>query len=154
MFRNMSAMGHRLTEQDLDRTERRIGKSIPAEYRAFLLKYNGGHPDPSGFSMRARENQTAIGSVKRFLGVDIPERTLNLDYAIETFSERMPTFLFPIARDPGGNVITIATEGPGKGKVYFWDHEYESEDGQPPTSHNLYQIARTFDDFLLGLTDD
>lgn len=154
MLLSMSAMAHQLTEQDLDRTERRIRKSIPVEYRTFLLKYNGGHPDPSGFAMRSRDNRTEAGSVKRFLGIDSPERTLNLDYAIETFGERMPTFLFPIARDPGGNVIAIATEGASKGNVYFWDHEYESEDGRPPASDNLYLIARTFDDFLLGLTED
>jgi uncharacterized protein (TIGR02996 family) len=38
--------GPRRTPADLDRVEERLGARLPADYRAFLLDYNGGVPDP------------------------------------------------------------------------------------------------------------
>jgi hypothetical protein len=138
-----------LTDREIDYAEKRLGRFIPPAYRKFLLKYNGGHPDLSDFRMAGVKNSTMqFGTVKWFLGINIPEETVNLDYVLETFQDRMPASMFPIARDPGGNLICIAVEGADAGKVFFWDHEYEAEDGEPPTDRNIYIIADSFDQFL------
>jgi SMI1-KNR4 cell-wall len=138
-----------LTDRKIKNAERQMGRSIPLAYRNFLLEHNGGHPDQSDFRMAGvRKGTTQIGTVKSFLGINLPEETLNLDYVLETFRDRVPTNLFPIARDPGGNLILIAENGFDAGKVYFWDHERESDEGEPPTDRNLYLIANSFDEFL------
>ena len=138
-----------LTVPKIAKAERGLGRSIPLDYRKFLLQYNGGRPDPSDFAMAGvRKGSTQIGAVKRFLGIDTPEDTLNLDYVLEMFGDRMPSRFFPIARDPGGNLIGISTKGADVGKVYFWDHERESDDGETPNDKNLYLVADSFDKFL------
>jgi hypothetical protein len=38
--------GPELADADLDRLEGRLGARLPADFRAFLLDYNGGTPDP------------------------------------------------------------------------------------------------------------
>jgi hypothetical protein len=141
-----------LTDAKLKEFEKTYDRVIPVPYRKFLLKYNGGRPDPSEFKMRGpRGRGDQVGEVKRFFGINVPEKTLDLGYALETFRERLPKNLFPVARDPGGNLIGITTEGDAAGQILFWDHEREADEGEPPTDRNLYFIADSFDEFLNGL---
>jgi len=141
--------GKQLTGNKINRTEKHLGRPIPPAYRTFLLKHNGGHPDPSDFRMAGvHRGTTQIGTVRWFLGINVPEETFNLEYVLEIFHDRVPTNLFPFALDPGGNLICIGAGGDEAGKVYFWDHEREAAEGEPPTDQNLYLIADSFDDFL------
>jgi len=57
----------------------------------------------------------------------------------------------PIAFDAGGNLVCVAITGPHYGHVYFWDHEFESDDGEPVTMNNMALIANSFGEFLSGL---
>lgn len=143
----ISGEGAKLSEAEIEAAEKELGRQIPPAYRELLLHHNGGFPDRSEFEVDGKPV-----SVKAFLGIGGPDDTLDIDYVLETFGDRMPTNLFPIARDPGGNLITIGTEGPQAGKVFFWDHEREADDGEPPTDQNLKLIAETFDDFLRKLS--
>ena len=153
MFSRINASAAPLTEEALARAEQRVGRKIPGPFRSFLLEHNGGWPDAADFRMAGdRVGTTQPGTIKNFLGIDTPQRTLNLDYVLDTFRERIPSWSFPVARDPGGNLILLAAEGPRAGKVYFWDHEREADEGRPPTEDNLYLIANSFDEFLDGLT--
>jgi cell wall assembly regulator SMI1 len=43
--------GPPLTEERLQGAERRLGVTLPDEYRAFLLRHNGGRPHPSTLSI-------------------------------------------------------------------------------------------------------
>jgi cell wall assembly regulator SMI1 len=150
----ISGASEQLTESKLDRAEKSLGRPIPPAYREFLLQHNGGRPESSDFKMAAmRKGKVQMGTVKEFLAIGDPEETVNLDYVLETFHDRIPPNSFPFARDPGGNLIVLATGGTDVGKVYFWDHEYEAEEGEPPTNKNLYLIADTFDDFISKLGD-
>lgn len=146
--------GPQLTESELEQFEKTHGREIPIAYRKFLLKYNGGQPNLSGFRMNSGVEQDQTGSVKRFLGINMPERTLDVGYALETFRDRIPSYLFPVARDPGGNLIGIVVEGEAEGQVLFWDHEREADEGEAPTDNNLYFIADTFEKFLDDLDSE
>jgi hypothetical protein len=152
MINKMSRTSTPLTEEEIDRTEKRIGRRIPPAYRKFLLEYNGGSPDPSDFTMATSPHgKTELGTIKSFLGIGTDKATLNLDYILETFEGRLPADLFPIARDPGGNLIALGTEGSKTDKVYFWDHEREADEGNPPTNRNLYLVSESFDQFIGSL---
>jgi hypothetical protein len=154
MITKMSGASKQLTERDIARAERELGRQIPPAYRQFLLKYNGGHPTPSDFKMAGiRKGATEVGSVKSFLGIDTPVDTLNLNYVIETFQGRIPASFFPIARDPGGNLIGIGGLGSQSDKVYFWDHEREAEEGEQPADTNMHLISETFEEFINGLRE-
>lgn len=143
-----------LTEADIARVEQRIGCSVPTRYRTFLLAHNGGYPEPSGFRMRHTSGEPSQrGSVDWFLGIH-GENTDNLEHYLNTYRDRIPSNLFPIAHDAGGNLICISTDGADAGKVYFWDHEEEAEEGETPTYDNLYLISDSFDEFLNNLGDN
>ena|SRR5689334_15991309 len=152
MGTKMSGSGERLTEHELKLAEKKLGRPIPAPYRKFLLEHNGGRPEQSDFVMASKHRgKPREGTLKSFLGVNLSEETLDLSYVLDTFGDRLPRWLFPIARDPGGSLIGIATDGANAGKVYFWDHEYEAGDGEPPTEDNLYLVADSLDKFLAKL---
>ena len=154
MNNRFTGSGAKLTEEALVGAEKMLGRNVPDAYRSFLLKHNGGRPDAAEFQMAAaRTSTTEPVAIKSFFGIGMPEGTLNLEYALETFGDRIPSWSFPIARDPGGSLILMAAEGPRKGKIYFWDHDREADDGDPPTEDNLYLIADSLDDFLAKLTE-
>lgn len=149
MIFRMNDSSERLAARQIDAFERDLGRSIPPEYREFLFQHNGGRPEPSEFAMAGlRKGTTELGAVRCFLGIGTPEETENLDYVLGVFGDRMPSRIFPIARDPGGNFICISSEGADAGMVYFWDHERETDTGELPGDQNLYLIADSFDEFL------
>lgn len=146
--------GEQLTEQRIADAEQQMGRSIPSAYRAFLLEHNGGYTETNSFAITdARTGANMRLAVGEFIGINHPVSTMNLDYKLRRFRDRIPSRMFPVASDPGGSLICIVTEGPETGRVYFWDHEEEADEGEPPTEENLYFIAESFDEFLNMLKD-
>jgi SMI1-KNR4 cell-wall len=139
----------RLTPADLDAFEARNGLSIPEPYRRFLLEHNSGQPDPDAFDCTDGAGGTDRRMVHWFFGIDCSEY-YSLDYEIATYyrRKRIPQDLFPIACDPFGNLILMGMPGPREGKVYFWDHNWEAEPGDPPAEDNIYFVANSFDEFM------
>ena len=115
----------------------------------FLIKYNGGRPVQDCFDSK---NNDAGSVVDAFLGFR-KERHLSIQGHIETYENRIPRELFPIAYDSFGNVICIGIKSEYYGKVYFWDHEWEAEEslGESPDFSNVTLIAENFDEFVEGL---
>lgn len=129
--------------------ERDLGVQLPSEYRSFLTVWNGGRPQPNTFSYEIRGRKES-GMVDWFLGIHNGEHDNLRQYTL-WYKGRIPSNLLPIAHDPGGNLICIAVSGSDLGAVYFWDHELESSEGQPPSTDNVYLIAKSFEAFLTGL---
>ncbi len=148
----MTDSSEHLTANTIVKFEKNVGCLIPPSYRKFLLIHNGGKPNPCEFTIVGKNNSQDAIAVKYFLGINFPEKTLNLEYVLSAYYNRLPSNLFPIARDPGGNLICIATTGTNIGKVYFWEHEFEVEDGEIPSYENVYFIADSFEEFLSMLS--
>lgn len=138
-----------LTAEDLKRTENRINIDFPAQYRNFLLKHNGGHPEPSVFKFKCEGQEAEIAAVAYFLAIYDGKEENFLDY-LKTYEDRIPSGLMPIARDPGGNVILIGTKDAHLGKIYFWQQDFEPE---TPDFSNICSIADSFDEFFNSLFD-
>ncbi len=131
---------------DIERLEKLVGLQLPRDYRDFLLRHNGGYPEPDGFQFK---NSPDGSSVDRFLGLDVGEHS-NIEKYLVTYRDRVPEGFFPIAHDPGGNLVLIGVKGKYTGKVFFWDHEDEA-DGYPPDMSNMHLVADSFSEFLRGL---
>lgn len=136
----------------LDSLEVKYAIKFPQEYRDFLLKYNGGRPNPSKFHYLEVSGPYTDSRVDRFLAIYDGEYD-NFEWMYTTLKikqVRMPSNLVPIASDPFGNQICISVSGNDTGAVYFWDHEKEQDPrlGLPPTSDNVFLVARSFNDFL------
>lgn len=147
----MEDVGPRIERVELDSLERRLGVKFPEDYREFLMKYNGGYPVPDGFRFFGRE----VGSsVHHFLRVRGGDESESLEYAADVFAGRVPSGLFPVARDPGGNLICIGVLGGAfESQVVFWDHEGEADVGEEPVGSNLTLISMDFSSFLSGLRE-
>lgn len=123
------------------------GVQLPEQYRAFLLTYNGGRPEPNAFKYKDRSNGSLVD---RFFGFDVIKWS-DLERHCEIHKDRIPESFIPIAIDPGGNRIVIGISGDDIGKIYFWDHEMEVDDGEEPDMSNMHLVADSFQEFLAGL---
>jgi len=124
--------------------ENELGISLPNQYRRFLLEHNGGRPSADCFDFKGG---TTGSCVDWFLGIHNKPHNNLLRY-LETYKDRIPQNFFPIAHDPGGNLIAISVAGFDRGRVYFWDHEQEKEEGETPDYSNVVPIADSFDEFI------
>lgn len=136
---------------DLSTVENRIGKSLPDEYRNFLLENNGGCPEFQKFSKLGEEN-SYFGILSWFFGI-CPGNQNDLVLTVERLSDRVPDNVIPIACDPSGNFVVLSVDKEDRGKIYFWDHEEECDEGEVPTYDNLYLVANNFNDFLQNLRE-
>lgn len=135
-----------VSEQQLMNLERELGMEIPVEYRKFLRDYNGGYPQPDGFDFADGSDGS---SIDRFLGISDSKNEDIIEY-FNNYKSRIPDGYFPIAKDPGGNLILVKEDSPGS-EVYFWDHENEAEDGASPGMNNMHLISLFFNDFINNL---
>lgn len=132
-----------LDSKHLEILEKKLGKKLPLDFRAFLLKFNGGYPEPDSFNFFGSEDGSCVD---RFLGINVGEHS-NLYRYFKTYSKRIPKEFLPIAHDPGGNLICIGLFGEYKNKIYFWDHEFEAN-GHEPNMTNMHLISGNFSEFL------
>jgi len=116
---------------------------FPEEYRNFLMRHNGGYPNPNIFRMMIRGEKNE-GMIHRFLRISHSEID-GIYHYINIYKKRIPDDFLPIAYDPGGNLILIGILGNRRGKIYFWDHENESES---PIYDNVHLISNSFDIFI------
>lgn len=125
--------------------EARLGRSLPADYREFLLLHNGGRPRERVFEFVLRNGKPSDSAVDCFLALHDGAST-NLERNLEILQGRIPPDVLPIADDPFGNVVLIGLDGSVRGRIYFWDHE-EEPDSQPDWS-NIDLVADSFDSFM------
>ncbi len=132
--------GKSVTSERIISIEKELEIAIPARYRLFLQKHNGGHPEPNRFYLRSDNFNEEI-SVEYFLGIDLHNR-FDLKNIIEFYRNRIPISMFPFATVGGGSLLLIDAEE----KVYFWDSEFEYG-----TDENLFLVSKDFDTFLKSL---
>lgn len=147
MLEHVKDCGRKLTEANISELEKRLGVNLLSEYKSFLLKYNGGIPIPRAFPIEGLKNNPH-GVVQEFLGIDCELESSNLDWNHEVMRGRLPSNLFAIACDDGGDLICISLYGNDAGSVVFWDRHQETN---KPTYLNVYPIAKSFTEFIEGL---
>lgn len=97
--------------------------------------------------------------LSHFYGTRIPTETLNIEWALNTYSGRMPSGSLPVADDGTGGQICYIACSSGRRGFYWWDHnnEWDEEDYLDDTGHempeaakyqNLYFIAADFEGLL------
>jgi hypothetical protein len=57
----------------------------------------------------------------------------------------------PVADDAFGNLFAISLRNDDRGSVWFWNHELEADEGEPPTEENLKLMAPSWPVFLDSL---
>jgi cell wall assembly regulator SMI1 len=138
-----------LEEARLQKVEEDLGAALPEDYRAFLREHNGGSPDPGGFVFADAKGPYTDSVVAWFFGIH-DEEFNNLEEFRADYRGRLLDDFVPIALDPFGNLICLGVRGEARGKVYFWDHEEETD---PPSFANMNRVANSFSEFVSGLRD-
>lgn len=116
--------------------EAKYGVRLPAEYRAFLCKYNGGFTPKTRFEIGG-----AASDLRGFFGggsAKLNFGNINLEGWIEGK-------LFPVACDSFGNYVAISLREESYGKIYFYDHE---------TENKIRLICDSFSSFLSHCRSD
>lgn len=122
------------------------GFGLPLPYRIFLKTHNGGTPCKRNFNFKEKSEGSVIAV---FFGLE--KGNNNLLIQSRDMGIRYPNTMLPIADDVFGNRILIVVKGSNRGKIYFWDHEMEADEGEVPDYSNLTLIADSFDKFFDSL---
>jgi hypothetical protein len=108
------------TEAMLTEFETKYACKLPQDYRAFLLKNNGGFPTPDCITF-TEDNRTTDTDVFLFHAVGDERPFASLAWHLETYGHRLPKETLPIAHDSCGN-LWLLNVGSQPGTVVFWDH--------------------------------
>ncbi|NQT13416.1 MAG: SMI1/KNR4 family protein [Planctomycetes bacterium] len=140
MSLKMLKTGENADAGSIAKLERRIGSSLPADFRSFLEENDGARPEPNVFE--GEKEDPGVG-VNKFLSINEILRCK------KQYLDRFPEELWPIADAEGGNYVCLAFGE--KAGVCFWDHELEADVGEPPTRENVTLLTESFADFLQQL---
>ncbi|UUC46482.1 ankyrin repeat domain-containing protein [Flavobacterium cerinum] len=121
-----------IIEEDLLDLEKNIHFELPKEYKDFLLKYNGGRPNPNVFRTKKGEYETDI---QFFFGI-----TTGIYDILDNFHrlDDLDGKYIGIAIDSGGSLILMNLDS---SEIYYYDTDIAE----------LFLISESFEAFLKGL---
>jgi hypothetical protein len=136
----------KVSEQDVTAAEERLRIKLPADYRSFVLRTNGGRCKGDA-RFRHLSLDQELSEVDTFLGISgMSHRSLEQNYS--GIADLLPAGVLPIAYDGGGNYLLIDCKaGQTYGWVFFSTLEHLNElDGA--IRDDLIPVARNFEDLL------
>ncbi|MGG3889852.1 SMI1/KNR4 family protein [Metabacillus fastidiosus] len=141
---NFETVHERLSLEELEAFEQKHHMKFPKYYRDFLLKYNGGYPNPSIYKISDDEGASVLNI---FYGIGSMNN--NLEKIFEFFDDILDMGFVPIASDPGGNQICVEMNEEYYEQIFHWAHD-EEYDGM----NNMYFLANNINEFLDSLYED
>jgi hypothetical protein len=139
-----------VTADQVAKAGRQLGCKFPDEYVAFLLKYNGGQPEPSEFPI-SKTGNSRVNCLLSVLDESAEEKEF-FDIVRTNLRKRkkgeLPDDVIQVGYDSFGNGICLGVAGKRRGQVFFLDHE--ELEGQP-LSERFWKIADNFTQFLDSL---
>ncbi len=129
---------NRTQNEDIIRLETVVGRPLPEPYRAFLLEYNGGGPEPRGIDIEGAPFQAT--DVHVLYGIDAKRDSNDILWNWEILTGCKENLLLPIAHDSFGHPFTLVLEDEDYGQVYYFDSKEN-----PPRP---YFVANDFNAFL------
>ena len=142
-----------VNSDQLDGIERSLNLRLPAEYRSFLLRTNGGVPEPRWFHYIAIDEDEGTrrrqkGKIAQFYSASRAEARSGQVNSLVTLYQNWSYFdfpwLLPIAEVEDaleGGFLCIAVEGENEGRIYYWPEQEMGEE-------TLHRVADSFNSFL------
>jgi hypothetical protein len=143
----LKSLGPPLDEASVVALERRLGTSLPSDYRRFLIESNGGVPLRRGFRSQASGQEWSINVI---FGLTRPLASSNVQSNIEATSETRPAGQLPIAATDTGEFVLLSIGGRRPGAVSLWQWQ---EDDMASRARHLHPLAPSFAEFLESLGD-
>ncbi|MCY8755540.1 SMI1/KNR4 family protein [Bacillus haynesii] len=142
---------------EIEDLEKKLGKQLHSDYKKFLAKY-GGCSLESRKTNDDVEFDVCYRPIEKdpWMGVNDETQLLESFYGfqtnadnvmdiVDTYSDRCPRNIIPIASSAGGNEICMDIDNE---KILFWDHESSHPD------KDFFLIANSFEEFILSLVDE
>jgi SMI1/KNR4 family protein SUKH-1 len=133
-------------EERIRAFEQRNGLTLPEDYRQFLLRHNGGRPEPAGSVIPELKEPILVGD---FFGLT-EDGSLSLQSYLDEYRDEMPDGWMVIATDPGAAFFVLGTRPPHVG-VYFWDHQHFFSSSSE--EENAYRLADSFQSWIDSLRE-
>lgn len=130
--------------------EKYLNCNFSNEYKEYLLSTNGGISNKKIFLFPGTKDGS---SVHHWYGIR-SEDHFSLLLSVKKKGIRYPDNMIAISDDAFGNLILLSVKGRDHGKIYFWDHEMESNDDETPDYSNLTLISDSFKEFMNGLKSE
>jgi hypothetical protein len=131
--------------------ERSSGLTLPADYRAFLIRYDGGRPYPNMFRHSALSpDDGSVNPTEHFL-----DQLYSWDRVVawsDELGDRLPGGCLTIGADPGLLEIVISLRPEDFGAVYSWVRSWTSW-GSVENAY-LCPQGQSFGAFVTSLFDD
>jgi hypothetical protein len=157
--------GPPVAPERLEALESRLGAPLPRQLRQYYERFNGGMPCPAEVppdqSVWVRlpwpaDTAAAYGgpgtAMAEWLQVD-GQPDVDWLRTWQDFRKRLPDGLLPFARDAGGGLFVIATDGERLGRIFYWARAGEADlgRGEVPGWRNIVELAPSLKGFLLAL---
>ena len=145
-YESLRDPGVPLEESDVVAFEQELGSPLPADYREFLLRRNGGRFDPPVSFPLPTEDYSDHMVLFNVYGLLRPpdENFDDLRQKLEVHSGRIPRGTLPIG-DDGDNLLLLDLEGDRRGKLYLWIRDDEMfkqpEDNRIPAASSFTEMA-------------
>lgn len=147
----MDERGPRVSDEAVRRFERRIGATLPDDYRAFLLEINGGRTATSHCAFKLRRGISVLNSL---FSLDDPEERNDLATR-QQYTHDLPSNGLLIGYADGGNIILIIAD-PHVGEVWHLVPHDRPEGSNPRVEwfdrRDVTKLAGSFREFMDGLT--
>lgn len=124
-----------------------LNSKLPVQYRSHLIRFNGDRPTKNIFNIE-KKGESVLNRLFSLVSKRMEE---TLPYQINQYRNRIPSEMIPIGNDPGGNLILLALRGPKRGTIFFWEHDFESEEDSQSNYDNITEISNNFSDFMQAL---
>jgi hypothetical protein len=124
------------------------GLRLPPDYVEFLVRHNGGVPDPAAACFVPGRGEGVI--IEAFFGVGL-NRAFDLQYLLDEYRDEMPAGSLIVAGGAGMLFVLVPAEGGDDAGVYCWDHAHQFP-GSSEEGGNTYFVAPTFVAFFGALT--
>ena len=150
---------------DLAAIEQEYGFTLPSDYKAHILRVNGGWAARSTFLEVAPDGSQVARRVNDFYSVRYGSDTL--ESSLESLADQLHPDLVPFADDAGGDQFCLSVGPQDYGSVYYIGHEFytppeyeydeETDTSTPPApldyGSGVSLLAPSFTAFLEGLVD-
>lgn len=134
-------IGNKCNSDALAEFETQRSIKLPADYRQFLIEYNGGVPSKRGLFLKGCGTSVTLDVL---YGIH-EEPGLDMRFSTEEWKDEMPEGFIVIGGDPGGAMFILGTSSePG---IYYWDHQHALP-GSSEELGNTFYLSETFTELL------
>lgn len=144
----ISDAGPPISQDAIVQLETTLGTCLPTSYRSFLLKYNGGCPEPSLVDIEGWSGSPT--DVGYFFGIGRIRPQEDIYHILQMMNAGYPGHpVLPIASDYSSDIFCFDFSEYGKVPVLL----YESWGAHQETAYRPLHVANSFEDLLAKLYD-